>query len=395
MSLYPNIDRLDTLTFGWLKNGVQTLRKLLKKLGNPQDSFQVFHVAWTNGKWSTCQLLSQILWREFGHTVGMTISPHLIDLNERIQINGVQISNSDLNNYLKQTFTITQESKVSLSFFEHMILVAFLYFRDQKVDYAVIEVGLWGKYDATNVFTHPLATLITTISDDHRHLLWPTLTQIFWNKVGILKKDVPCFTRLDTPLMRYAAMSKWVPLYEAKELITTNLEWVHQQQNAGLVFHCLTTLGRDAQRIKKWLTHITNPWRTQWLTENILVDGAHNEEWIAVFQQYITSVLRRYKKIITVFWSTKKREDYPWFFSRLIVGDTNYLVTPSIERRAVAPDNYQQYLSFATIDAGTLNELRPTIPFHEKNTLIVVYGSLYLVGEAIQLHTWDSSWENK
>gem|GEM_PF-5879059 len=72
----------------------------------------------------------------------MTISPHLIDLNERIQINGVQISNSDLNNYLKQTFTITQESKVSLSFFEHMILVAFLYFRDQKVDYAVIEVGL-------------------------------------------------------------------------------------------------------------------------------------------------------------------------------------------------------------------------------------------------------------
>jgi dihydrofolate synthase/folylpolyglutamate synthase len=81
------------------------------------------------------------------------------------------ISDEDLNNYLGQIYTITNDEHISLSFFEHMILVAFLYFRDQHVDYAVIEVGLGGKYDATNVFTQPIATVITTISDDHRHLL--------------------------------------------------------------------------------------------------------------------------------------------------------------------------------------------------------------------------------
>lgn len=116
-------------------------------------------------------MLSQVLWKEFGYKVGLTTSPHLIKLNERIQINGVMISDEALNSYLGQIYQITQDEQISLSFFEHMILVAFLYFRDQQVDYAVVEVGLGGKYDATNVFTHPLATIITTISDDHRRLL--------------------------------------------------------------------------------------------------------------------------------------------------------------------------------------------------------------------------------
>lgn len=116
-------------------------------------------------------MLSQVLRKEFGHTVGLTISPHLVELNERIQVNGVYISNEDLNTYLEEVYTITKQEQVSLSFFEHMILVAFLYFRDQKVEYAIIEVGLGGTYDATNVFVHPLATLITTISHDHNRLL--------------------------------------------------------------------------------------------------------------------------------------------------------------------------------------------------------------------------------
>lgn len=140
--LYPNIDRLDTLTFGGLKNGVQTLRHLLTKLGNPQDLFHVLHVAGTNGKGSVCQMLSQVLRKEFGYQVGLTISPHLVDLTERIQINGEYISHAQLDQLLEKVFQIAETEGVSLSFFESMILAAILYFAQQKVDYAVIEVGL-------------------------------------------------------------------------------------------------------------------------------------------------------------------------------------------------------------------------------------------------------------
>ena len=400
MSLYPDIDRLDTLTFGWLKNGVITLRRLLKKLGNPQESYKVFHVAGTNGKWSTCQMLSQVLWKEFGYKVWLTTSPHLIKLNERIQINGVMISDDELNSYLGQIYTITQDEHISLSFFEHMTLVAFLYFRDQKVDFAVVEVGLGGKYDATNVFTHPLATLITTISDDHHRILWNSLAQIFWNKAGILKKDVPCFTRLTTPLMHRAAQVKQAPLHIAHELVSTNLHGIHQQQNAGLAFHCLTTLWFDPTRVRQWLTQITHPWRTQWLAANILLDGAHNEEWVIVFTNYIQSIRHRFKKVITIFWSTKTREEYPKFFNTLIQGDINYLVLPAIEHRAVDPATYQQHLSFATSNWPTLSAIWDKLPRNDTNTLIIVYGSLYLAGEFLQTYAQKnaqslSSWEKQ
>lgn len=386
MSSYPYIDRLSTLTFGGLKNGVFTLRKLLKKLGNPQDSTKVIHVAGTNGKWSTCQMISQVLWKEFGYKVGLTTSPHLIHPNERVQINGMMITDQELNNYLESIYQITEEKHISLSYFEHMILVAFLYFREQQVDYALVEVGLWGKYDATNVFTQPCATIITTISNDHLRILGPSLTHIFRNKVGIMKKNVPCYTRLNTPLMHYAAKSKKSPLHISTELIETNLHGIHQQENAWVAYTCLTTLWFDPIHVKQWLTHITHPWRTQWLTKNILLDGAHNEEWVRAFAAYVSSIRWRYTKVITIFWSTKTREDYPDFFRHLIAWDINYVVTPAIEHRAVSPDNYQHHLTFETIDAGTFQQAAQLLPKDEPDTLILIYGSLYLVGETLSYY---------
>jgi len=383
LTMYPNIDRLDTLTFWWLKNGVMTLKKILKKLGNPQDSFKIFHVAWTNGKWSTCQMISQVLRKQFWLKVGLTISPHLIKLNERIQINWVMISNEDLDYYLSQTFALTLQHNCTLSFFEHMILVALLYFRDQKVDYAVIEVGLWWKYDATNVFSSPEATIITTISDDHRSILWPTLTQIFWNKFGICKKNVPCFTRLDTALVHRAAKMKKVPLQVVKKHSLTNLPGTHQQENAWVVLHCLSTLWFGKTLITEWLMQINHPGRCQRIRNNVLVDGAHNEEWIDAFVAYVKTKTVWYKKVVTVFWSTKKREEYPRFFSHLIPGDINYLVTPSIENRAIPPSNYQFHLTFDAIDAWTRQELSEHLDMTDRETLFIVYGSLYLVWEVI------------
>jgi dihydrofolate synthase/folylpolyglutamate synthase len=215
-------------------------------------------------------------------------------------------------------------------------------------------------------------------------LLWPTLSQIFRNKAGILKKGVPCFTRLDTPLMHRAAKTKHVPVSIAYELVPTNLCGNHQQQNAGLAFHCLTTLWFDADRVRQWLTHINHPWRTQWLAENILLDGAHNEEWVRAFAQYVDSIRHTFNKVITVFWSTKTREEYPEFFGQLIPGDINYLVLPAIEHRAVDPATYKDHLWFDTTIWPRLSSIWDQLPRNDKNTLILVYGSLYLAGEFLE-----------
>lgn len=393
MVLFPNIDKLDTLTFGGLKNGVQTLRKLLKNLGNPQDSYPVFHVAGTNGKGSVCQMLSQVLRKWFGNKVWLTISPHLVSVHERIQINSKPITDELLDSYLARIYAITTENAVTLSYFESIILVALLYFADEQVDYAVIEVGLGGTYDATNVFHHPVATVISSIGNDHRRLLWSSLTQIFRNKAGIMKPGVPCFTRIDTPLMHRAGKVKKSPIIIAKNKVPTNLPGNHQEENAWLVATCLDRCWFDPIITRTTLLHIDHPGRCQRLAPHILLDGAHNEDGVQALRAYLDTIRDRFTHIITVFGCTKTREEYPHFFYSLIEGDTNYLVKPSIEHRAVDPATYQHHLSFPTIIWPSMSDLRTKIPRNDKQTLIIIYGSLYLAGEVLatyQQHDIDT-----
>lgn len=193
---FPSIDHVMSLTPGGMRDGRDNVLKLMEILGNPQDTLEVFHITGSNGKGSVCQMISQVLWKKLRKKVGLFTSPHFITINERFQINGKPIKDNVLEKYYTKVLKLTEKHSIPLSFFEIQVIVMILYFVDEKVDYAVVEVGLGGTYDGTNIFSHPLACFITSITLEHAHVLGKSRRSVLKNKLGILKKG----TRLYTPL---------------------------------------------------------------------------------------------------------------------------------------------------------------------------------------------------
>src|SRR5208282_6773973 len=162
--------------------GLTRVRRHLKSLGDPQEAFDSIHVAGTNGKGSVCAFLDSVL-REAGFKVGLYISPHLESILERIRVNGRWIPPKDFARLMERT--LRREAGNRLTYFELVTSIAFQYFQESKVDIAVLETGLGGRYDATNVVQKPLATLIPTVDYDHMDFLGWTLASIAREKAGI------------------------------------------------------------------------------------------------------------------------------------------------------------------------------------------------------------------
>jgi len=176
-------------SFG-IKLGLRNIEILLKFAGNPETKFPSVHIAGTNGKGSTSAMIASVLTAS-GYRVGLYTSPHLVSFNERIRVNGRMISDDDLSKYTN--YFKSQITKTKATFFEATTAIAFQYFADQQVDIAIIETGLGGRYDATNV-VHPLLSIITTINYDHTEHLGNTLKSIAFEKGGIIKQNTPCIT---------------------------------------------------------------------------------------------------------------------------------------------------------------------------------------------------------
>ena len=170
------------------KLGLKNIRNLLKKVNNPEKSLKVIHVAGTNGKGSVCAMISSIL-QEAGCKVGMYTSPHLKDFRDRFLINNKKIIKNDVVKYFLKVKKFIDEQ----TFFEVITAMAFLYFNDEKVDFLVLEVGLGGRLDATNV-VKPLVSVITNIDIEHTDFLGKTLEKITHEKAGIIKKNIPVIT---------------------------------------------------------------------------------------------------------------------------------------------------------------------------------------------------------
>jgi dihydrofolate synthase/folylpolyglutamate synthase len=170
--------------------GLERIVKLLANLGNPHHQVPIIHVAGTNGKGSVCAYLSSIL-TEAGYRTGRYTSPHLVDWTERICLNEQPISSEQLCQVLLQVQAAIQQHEEPPTQFEVITAAAWLYFAQQKVDVAVVEVGLGGRLDATNVCLNPLVTIITSISREHWQVLGPTVADIAREKAGILKSGCP------------------------------------------------------------------------------------------------------------------------------------------------------------------------------------------------------------
>ena len=170
------------------KPGLETTLRLMEHVGNPHTQLSTIHIAGTNGKGSTSHLIAAVL-QQAGYKVGLFTSPHLIDLTERIRVNGQPIEQTYVCDFIEQNRAFLDDTQPS--FFETMTAMAFSYFVAQKVQIAVVEVGLGGRLDSTNIIT-PLLSVITNIGIDHTEFLGETLPQIAKEKAGIIKPNTPC-----------------------------------------------------------------------------------------------------------------------------------------------------------------------------------------------------------
>jgi dihydrofolate synthase / folylpolyglutamate synthase len=178
-----------------LKEGLGGIIKFCNHLGNPQNSFKSIHIGGTNGKGSTSHMLASIM-QEAGFKTGLYTSPHLVDFNERIRIDGQVIAPQYVVDFVEKNKVFIESN--SFSFFEVSVALAFQYFADSKIDIAVVEVGLGGRLDSTNII-HPVLSIITNISNDHAQILGDTLAKIASEKAGIIKKNTPVVISLTQP----------------------------------------------------------------------------------------------------------------------------------------------------------------------------------------------------
>lgn len=281
----------------WTPDWLDRIKKVLQDMWNPQNNLKVFHVWWTNGKGSVCAMLSQVLYKQFHKKVLTFCSPHIIDIKERWLINWKMISEGELSYYEKKVILI-ESGYGKFGFFEVTVMIMLLYAIDQEVDYLVCEVGIGGLLDPTNVFHSPLATFTTSISMDHVTLLGPSIVDIQYNKMWIMKSWTPHYTRINNQMMYDYANFVWAILHVVDEKVTTNMLWEHQLENAWLVYRCLVDLGFDKIKVSGWLMDIEFFGRLTEINRGEHRDGAHNIGGLIALSDYLVN--QSYQWLIVV-----------------------------------------------------------------------------------------------
>ena len=273
---------------------------LLKSLNNPQDNFKTIHLAGTNGKGSTAAIINSILIAN-GYKVGLYTSPHLISFNERIRVNGVTITDEEIISFMKHVEPAI--NKIKSTFFEVTTAMAFYHFNNNDVDIAIIETGLGGRLDSTNV-VNPSLTVMTPISLDHRDILGSTIEKIAKEKAGIIKRGVPLITAnqvnnvskiLEKRIREKESVMHTCPNPESVKLssdgtsfevygnnFNTSLIGEHQAQNAALAMAAIKLFNPKIsyETIGKGLKNVHWPGRLQLVSDKIYYDVAHNENGV-------------------------------------------------------------------------------------------------------------------
>ncbi|MBW1740001.1 MAG: bifunctional folylpolyglutamate synthase/dihydrofolate synthase [Deltaproteobacteria bacterium] len=397
-----------------IKLGLTTISRLLRGLGNPQDRFPAIHIAGTNGKGSIAAFLSSVL-AQGGYKVGLYTSPHLVRFNERIQINGCPISDKDLAQVAEAVQRIYAQAEPP-TFFECATAMAFYYFASEGVDWAVLETGMGGRYDATNI-VHPKASIISNISMEHQEYLGNTLAKIAREKAGIIKKGagVVTGTRQKGPLrvIEQAAVEKGVPLYRlGKEIrIRKNKEgsftylgirrrWPrvkigllgdHQITNAALALGTVELLQEKGlhltdEAIYTGLASTRWPGRLEVASKEpfILLDGAHNPSAVRTLKKFLenTSAFRRLTLVLGIL---KDKAWKPMLRELADVADRIILTRPRYER-AADPHELASFVRPMKQDLVIIPYLPDAISLALEEAspadAVCITGSLYMVGDA-------------
>lgn len=298
-----------------IKLGLLNIKNFLKECDNPENHFKSIHIAGTNGKGSTASIIAKIL-QSNGFTVGLYTSPHLINFNERIRVNGVPISNNEIIHFTKKHQRYIEKN--SITFFEATTAMAFDYFATKKIDYAIIETGLGGRLDSTNVLS-PIHTIITEIDFDHTHLLGDSVEEITAEKCGIIKPRVANTTintkkNIKDIISKFSLKNNTSTNYIDKESIEINkqnnnrLQFTYknlrydipqsgsfQAQNAILAIETINKIlpRLSTVKIQKGLDGWFWPGRMQLMRENIFYDVAHNSSGIKILSEDLKNIYNK------------------------------------------------------------------------------------------------------
>jgi dihydrofolate synthase/folylpolyglutamate synthase len=313
--LYSKLPMFTRIGEAALKKDLHNTLALCESLGNPQDTFKSIHIAGTNGKGSSSHMLAAIL-QKAGYKTGLYTSPHLKDFRERIKINGKMLPKAFVSAFVKQEAKVIE--KVQPSFFEVTVAMAFSYFAIEKVDVAIIEVGLGGRLDSTNII-HPELSLITNISLDHTNILGNSIKEIAFEKAGIIKTAVPAIVG------EYTADSKPVFQEKAKEVGTTlqfaaddyHLESVRTQSNLVLV-----DVFRNKEMLYKDLAlDLTGTYQQYNILGVLASVDQLNKHGYKISKAHVYAALRQVKKLtgLNGRWQTLSKEP-------LVICDTGHNV---------------------------------------------------------------------
>lgn len=399
------------------KPGLGNIESLSAQLGNPQESFKSLHIAGTNGKGSSSHFIASIL-QDHGYKVGLYTSPHLKSFTERIKINGQEVDKQWIVDFFDQNQPLL--ASIRPSFFEWTVIMAFQYFKEQQVDFAIIETGLGGRLDSTNII-HPLGCLITNIGFDHQDILGDSLALIAAEKAGIIKGGTPvCISEkqlettaifqekanqemapirfasdevklLHTEISRdgiqlevetntwgkFQVQSPYGGIYQANN-VRGVIAWCEQLNDLGIIPFELAKIQSGIAACRKntslrgrWEVYQENPW--------IVADTGHNEAGIA----QILEQVKQYKpKRLTIILGMVADKDIDRVL-KLFPKDAAYLFTEAQNPRALKADKLQEMASRHGISGTLAENVNQAIEFARKSEsdFILITGSTYLVAE--------------
>lgn len=405
-----------------MRLGLDNIKKLLELLGNPQNNLNIIHVAGTNGKGSTCSFISSIL-KESGYKVGLYTSPFLETFTERIRINGENIREEEVGkivSLIKEKIEIMVSEGYSYpTEFEIVTAMAFYYYNQEKVDFVALEVGLGGRYDATNVIDKPVVSAITSISLDHTGILGDTLGKIAFEKGGIIKEDCPTivypqqeaaseviknicdeksskYIECDFKNIEIKSSNINSQIYNCningKKLRDLEIKLIgdHQIKNSIVALNVIEYLNDikitniSEENIRKGLLETKWPGRIEKISENpmFIIDGAHNEEGAKSLANSIDKYFEDKNKVLVI--GMLEDKDIESVLDLLVPKFNTVITTTPDNPRAIDANKLKEKIERYNIEVNCKPNIKEAVDYaleiSNKDDVIISAGSLYMIG---------------
>lgn len=396
--MFEQLPMFQQLGVSAYKKDLTNTLKLASHLNHPEHTFKTVHIGGTNGKGSTSSLIASVL-QQAGYKVGLYTSPHLLDFRERIRINGEEISKEFVVDFIENNKSFLEANK--LSFFEMTVGMAFQYFSHQKVDVAIIEVGLGGRLDSTNIIT-PLLSVITNIGWDHMNLLGNTLEEIAFEKAGIIKENIPVvigeFTNETRKVFEKEAKLKNAPIYFASTIddipeLDSDLKGNYQVHNKKTAYQALQLLKNhfsiaDDNVIKGFLsveknTGLKGRWTVLSEKPLIVADTAHNKNGLEIVMTQVRQ--QKFDKLFMVF-GVVNDKDIDSILPYLPKNAEYFVAKPNVPRGLEAVI-LKDKLTANGFNATAFNSIPEAFQYAKKqattNDMIYIGGSTFVVAEVV------------